>query len=87
MHDSDIDDTRAAVDLARSVCLCTYGAPGFALVVAVDADGVEHLVMAEVSGMNTDDGRDFDLRCAHVPHEQIGALPDVVRDRIGGTAT
>lgn len=67
------DDDFNVIDPSRSACLCDLGC-GYAAVVAVAADGSEHLVLAERSALG-DDSVTYDPTCAHVAHEQVAELP------------
>ncbi len=73
------DSDALVIDPLRQACLCGYGAPGYRAVVAVDAQGAEHLVLADVDRIN-DDTAVVDTGCAAAEHEQDGPLPlDVLR--------
>ena len=41
-----INDRANLIDVARAVCLCRDGLPGFWAATAVAADGGEHLLLA-----------------------------------------
>lgn len=73
------DTDTLLIDPVRSMCLCDVGAPEYRAVVAVDAQGVEHLVLAKVDRINDDAAR-VDTGCAAAEHDQAGPLPlDVLR--------
>jgi hypothetical protein len=62
------------IDFDRTACLCDVGLPYLA-VTAVGVDGSTHLLLAQRDAIgNCTAG--YDARCAHVTHEQLGALPD-----------
>lgn len=62
------------VDWHQTRCLCDVGQPDYLAVVAVDASGAAHLVLAEKSAINDDTTR-VDTSCSAVAHEQPGKLP------------
>jgi hypothetical protein len=72
---SDDFNDASIVDGARSHCLCTAGAPGWAAVVVVDSEGRENFALADIAAID-DVAVEFDPQCRDtVPHEQLGALP------------
>lgn len=62
------------LDYDRSVCLCDVGQADYLAATAIDANGIEHLVLAERSAIS-DPTVQYESTCRDVAHEQLGALP------------
>jgi hypothetical protein len=76
-------DYGALIDLARAACLCHAGAPGYMAAVTVDHEGTEALWLVATEQLDRDDP---ELGNPNQRHEQLGRLPQVIRDRIWGDA-
>ncbi len=62
------------VDDVRSRCLCDVGGASLLAATAIDGDGREYLVVAEVDQLG-DPVAVVDVACPDAPHEQLGPLP------------
>jgi hypothetical protein len=72
-------DNTHYVDSQRTACLYDVGQAEYSAVVAVAADGSEHLLLAFQAAIG-DTNATYDPTCQAVSHEQTGPLPlDVVR--------
>jgi len=68
------DDDVLLIDPHRQRCLCDVGAPGFRVAVAVDADGEQHLLLADVDRIG-DETALVNTSCPSASHDQLGPLP------------
>jgi hypothetical protein len=75
------DTNGLLVDPRRAACLCDVGGPGLIATVVIDADGTEHLVLAEADRIGDENTR-VDVGCRDAVHEQLGPLPPGVLRRI-----
>lgn len=71
------------IDPDHTTCLCDVGAPEYAAVVAVDANGDEWYLLARKDMI----GAPYqDVGNPEPPHEQLGRLPREYRDALWGDA-
>lgn len=69
----------SVIDYDRAACLCGAGAPDYFAAVSVNADGTEALWLVSKDHLGADNPDSGD---ANQPHEQLGPLPQAVRERI-----
>jgi hypothetical protein len=71
------------IDHDRTACLCDVGAPDYLAAVCVTPDGEDVLWLVCKTELDAEDPR---CGNANQRHEQLGRLPQTVRDRIWGDA-
>jgi hypothetical protein len=69
------------VDPHRTVCLCDVGNRDYILTISVDADGNDKFWLCRKDLLGD---QDADIGDPDPRHEQLGRLPQHVRDRIWG---
>jgi hypothetical protein len=69
------------IDWRQTTCLCDVGAPDYVATVTVDRNGNETFWLARKDLLGRPDA---DHGNENPPHEKLGRLPPLIRDRIWG---
>jgi hypothetical protein len=80
------DRPNLLIDPSRSCCLCDVGGAGLGAVYAIDENGDEYLVVADLAALDDPAAQRFDAAARDAPHEHgHGPLDEATWMRVWGS--